>query len=42
MPNEKSCEKCDTVKEEESCPTCNYSDDDSLTHEEAREYTSAG
>jgi hypothetical protein len=42
MPNEKSCEKCDSEKEEGDCQTCNYSDENSLTHEEAREFTSAG
>ncbi len=42
MPNEKSCEKCDNEKEEGSCQSCNYSEEDSLTLEEAREFTSPG
>jgi len=42
MTIEESCEKCDSEKEDGNCQSCLYSDENSLTDEEAREFTSAG
>ncbi len=39
---EQSCEKCESDKEDGSCHTCLYSDESSLTRDEAREFTSPG
>jgi len=39
---DESCEKCEGAKHEGNCQTCLYSEENSLTHEEAREFTSPG
>ena len=39
---DESCEKCEGEIQEGNCQICFYSDEDSLTHEEAREFTSPG
>jgi hypothetical protein len=39
---EEACEKCDGDKEDGNCQTCLYSDENSLTVEEAKEFTSPG
>jgi hypothetical protein len=42
VTGEESCEKCESEKEDGSCQTCLYSDENSLTTEEAKEFTSPG
>lgn len=40
--SDESCEKCESEVQDGSCQTCLYSEEDSITHEEAKEITSSG
>jgi len=42
LVNEENCEKCESEIEDGTCQTCLYSEDNSMTIEEAREFTSSG
>ncbi|MFI5420245.1 MAG: hypothetical protein ACHQ1H_04700 [Nitrososphaerales archaeon] len=40
--DESSCDKCEGEVQQGSCSTCLYSEEDSITSDEAREFTSPG